>query len=336
MTSVVKTAASITTDGSVISGGSILWANPSYASSNDGSYATQVPNTSTTGARYLVLENFGFSIPSTATINGIIISINRRKTNSSGQIQDTVVQLKQGSTLIGSNVAIASDWPTTATVQTYGGSSNMLGTSLTPSDINNSNFGMALRIYNVGGFGAQGEVDNITIEVFYTEAVTPTPTPTVTNTTTPTMTVTPTNSATVTPTTSATSTPEVTHTPSATPSPTVTVTPTETITPTPTVTPSTTPVLVPVTEGFDMTIPDGVEVVFLDPVGTICNGTIRLPANPANKQTVEILTSEKISTINVYANVGQTLVPNPPTIMLSGSGFSYRFNAASNKWFRRW
>lgn len=320
MTSVVKTAASITTDGSVISGGTIAWANPSNAAIDDGNYATQIPNSNTTGSRYLVFENFGFSIPSTATIDGIIISIKRRKTSSSGQINDTVVQLKQGSTLIGNNVALAANWPTTVAVQTYGASNDVLGTSLTPANINSSGFGVTLRIYNVGGSGAQGEVDVVTIEIFYTDAVTATPTTTPTHT----------------PTATATLTPEVTHTPSMTPSATVTVTPTETITPTPTITPSLTPALVPVNEGFDMTIPDEIDVIFLDPEGTICNGTIRMPANPINKQTIEILTSEKISTINVFANSGQTLVPNPPSIMLAGSGFSYRFNTAAGKWFRRW
>jgi hypothetical protein len=195
----------VSVDGGIIPGGTTLWSNANNVLACDGSYATITPtNNQTTNTRYMVVNNFGFTIPSDATINGIEIVVRRRKSGSGGEIRDTVASMVNGGSAVGTNSPIGTDWSTSDFDATYGGPSNTLGAALTPALVNSSNFGFALRIYNSGGsVGAVGEVDCISITIYYTEV---TPTPTVT----PTMTPTP--SATV------SGSPVPTPTPSSTPS----------------------------------------------------------------------------------------------------------------------
>lgn len=132
-------------------------------------------------------------------------------------------------------------------------------------------------------------------------------------------------------------TPTVTQTPSWTPSPTPSATPTIT----PTVTPTATPAypdesIQTPTNGFSLTVVDGVTHLYLNPAGPLCSGSITMPPNPVNEQTLEVLTSEQISLLTLNANTGQELTPNPPQIMLAGSGFSYRYLTSLGTWFRRW
>ena len=342
--------------GAVTSAGAIVpWSNPNLSRfAPDQSYSQQ-SSTDVDDNDYLIATNFGLSIPVGSIITNVFVKIwtyanlNLGDIDSDGECYLTL----NGSTPSGNNVyndfTYTNNNPiTNEGYQQFGVLSNTWGVSLTPSDVNDSNFGIMVRTSRVF---ITNFIDAFQITITYEPNPSPTPTSTITPTPTITLTLTstPTPTPTSTPTQTATQTMTVTLTPTPTETsqatPTMTVTPTVTITstpevtpttsPTPTVTPTTTPVLVPVTEGFDMVIPDGVDVVFLDPESTICNGTVRLPPNPANKQTIEILTSQKISTITVLSTGGHTLVPNPPTLMLAGSGFSYRFNAASGKWFRR-
>jgi hypothetical protein len=304
---------SITGNGSIITGGSNNWTNPtSAATSNNIGAFVGLSSNSTTVSRYLVFQNLGASIPSGSSIDGFILTIKRKKADSGGEIRDAEIKLCKGSSVFGNNKAdTVNDWSASYATVTYGSSTDTWGTSFTVSDINALDFGFVIRPYNSGGtIGADADVDYATLEVFYSEPVSATPTPTLTSTPTPT----PTNSATV------------------TPSPTVT----PTLSTTPTVTPSTTPSTVDPVDGFNLEIANGVKVIFLNPDSTLATGTIKMPSMPVDKQVIEVLTSKQISELTVLPNMSQSLTPNPPTLMLAGSGFSYRFNATLDKWFRRW
>ena len=128
--------------------GSVSWSNITNIqnNTNNGTYTyailfeSQQPST-------IYVRNFGFSIPTSATINGITVQINKFADND---MTDADVYLVDNTgTQVGTNKNItAYFWPTNYTSpQTYGGSSDLWGTTLTPSIINSNNFGLQLKGY---------------------------------------------------------------------------------------------------------------------------------------------------------------------------------------------
>lgn len=104
--------------------------------------------TGTSIVRFNYLDNtqFGFSIPSTATIKGIEVKLNRHASQNTATryIVDHTIQLIVGGTAQGNNKAdTTTHWLTTEyTTITYGSSTDTWGLSLSPSDINGLNFGV--------------------------------------------------------------------------------------------------------------------------------------------------------------------------------------------------
>jgi hypothetical protein len=113
---------------------------------NNGTYAYAII-TAAQQANTIYVRNFGFSIPTSATINGITVQINK---SADDNITDADVYLVNNTgTAVGTNKAItAYFWAGTNTApQTYGGSSDLWGTTWTPSIINSNNFGLHLAGY---------------------------------------------------------------------------------------------------------------------------------------------------------------------------------------------
>lgn len=129
--------------------GTLTWSNPGNADANDASYATV--SSEGIGAEithYLRATNFGFSIPGAATIDGIVVEIDRNcSSDSSDNCEDSTVQLIQGGTIQGDNNAdTGTPWPTSDAYASYGGLSDTWGLSWTAANINASNFGVALSV----------------------------------------------------------------------------------------------------------------------------------------------------------------------------------------------
>lgn len=156
--------------------GSIAWSNPTniYASENT---RASVTLSGTTATNYLSASSFGFSIPTDATIVGITASIERvRNGGTTGVARDNVVRLVKGGTVIGDNkAATGTNWPTTEAAATYGSSTDLWGTTWTPSDINASNFGLVVAAAGAAaGADRVANVDQILINVAYTTPITST------------------------------------------------------------------------------------------------------------------------------------------------------------------
>ena len=119
-------------------------------------------------SRYLMASNFGFTIPSTATIEGIKAEI-IRMSSSSPNVKDTIVQIFTSGNF-GSNHADTSAWTPSPLTITYGDSLDAWGLSLTPDSVNNTGFGFRIMIRNghpIVTF-APSSVDHIQITVYYT------------------------------------------------------------------------------------------------------------------------------------------------------------------------
>ena len=153
--------------------GTKSWTGPSNAASSNNSYASVsgFPTLSSL-SYYLKCTNFGFSIPSGATIDGIVVEIERKGTNFGSQkCYDDILKLIKGGAYVGSNKADTSTaWPSSDAYATYGGASDLWGTTWTDSDINSANFGVGLstRMTCDGKNGVASNVDHVRITVYYT------------------------------------------------------------------------------------------------------------------------------------------------------------------------
>lgn len=140
--------------------GTVAWSNPSNAVSSDDSYATAT-SSGTQTSHYLKATNFGFSIPTGATISGIFVEIERK---SPDVAVDSTLKLSKAGTISGDNKASGTNWVATEAYFTYGSSVSLWGLTWTAADINDTGFGVALSVL---GNNAVASVDHIRITVFY-------------------------------------------------------------------------------------------------------------------------------------------------------------------------
>lgn len=145
------------------------WINPSWAASDDGVSATCYLSPFGGSSRYLKCTNFGFSIPNGSIIDGIVVDVNCFSEYASAY--DLVVRLVKGGIISGTDLANGVVWDDSQTlINTHGGSSELWGLSWTDSDINDSNFGVAISATNLSNkFGANVGIDHVKITVYYTE-----------------------------------------------------------------------------------------------------------------------------------------------------------------------
>lgn len=95
---------------------------------------------------YLKATGFGFTVPSYASICGITVEIECRATGLllTAAIRDNEVKIIKNGTITGTDHALAGDWGSSDGYRSYGSTSDLWGTTLTPADVNSSTFGIAI------------------------------------------------------------------------------------------------------------------------------------------------------------------------------------------------
>jgi hypothetical protein len=165
------------------SGSAITWSNPSRVTINDGSASTVTLPIGTSTSHYLKATNFGFSIPTNATILGVQVAINGKRSASQPSVGR--VYLYKGSIqmnsvkFFGSQVATSNFSTGVFTTLTFGDSTDLWSdTVLTPADVNASTFGVALKMTagRLDGTASVSScdvsVDYITMTVYYAGGIT--------------------------------------------------------------------------------------------------------------------------------------------------------------------
>jgi hypothetical protein len=90
------------------------------------------------------------------------------------------------------------------------------------------------------------------------------------------------------------------------------------------------------TTGFSITVPDDMDLLVLNPAGSLLAGTVTLPANPEDLDAVEITSTQTITTLTVNANTGQTISGGGALSVSMTTGLSWRYIASLAKWVRRY
>lgn len=160
-------------DGTV---GTKSWAFAGNATALDDAKATIATANPATVSHYLKCTNFGFSIPTSATIDGILVEINcngsQSGTASVPEFQ-TIKLINGAGTIVGNNLGTGS-FPSVAAYSSFGSSSNTWAASLTEADINDVDFGVVISALFDGGENPNasiGAIDHVRITVYYTAVV---------------------------------------------------------------------------------------------------------------------------------------------------------------------
>ena len=159
--------------------GTVAWNNPDNIKTSDSTYSisSTIPPGINVISNYLKASNFGFAIPTGATINGIKVEFNKEKFTGSSDVKDTEVKIVKGGAIGSTNKAeTTTDWSESFSYVDYGGTTDLWGETWTAEQINASNFGVVIAA-NLKITGAPflvgAYVDHIRITVYYTTAGTP-------------------------------------------------------------------------------------------------------------------------------------------------------------------
>lgn len=145
---------------------STYWGSPNNAKLDDATATTITPGVTGPNSEPLTVTNYGFEIPTYATITGIEVIIDRNAA-AANSIRDYVVSLVVGDSQVSLNRATYSNWAFLAYEKiTYGSPTDLWGMQLSPEMVNSSAFGVKLLIDAVSS-GVQARVDVIQVRVHY-------------------------------------------------------------------------------------------------------------------------------------------------------------------------
>ncbi|HVH41456.1 MAG TPA: hypothetical protein VM925_03905 [Labilithrix sp.] len=146
------------------------WDSLPGALSSDGQGATYKFTVKNVASPPLKVTDFGFDLPATAQIKGVIVRILRSA--STRYVKDSTIQLLDGDTEIGNNQGASSlEWPTAFQTKSYGDEHDLWGTNLTPAVANASTFGITIScgVFTFGSLTSLpvASVDEVSIALSY-------------------------------------------------------------------------------------------------------------------------------------------------------------------------
>lgn len=165
--------ATVATNG--LGGGVLPWSNLSGAEGAGDSQYAKAESSSTTTSNYLYAQGYGFSVPSNATITGIKVTAYKLVSSGGGfvDVLDNSIRLLKGGVKTGTDQSLGATWVGGSSIKEWGSSTSMWGTSLTPADVNASDFGVAIAVDILGDDMSvtSAQVDAVQITVYYTATV---------------------------------------------------------------------------------------------------------------------------------------------------------------------
>lgn len=158
------------------SGSDYAFHNPVNVLTNDNTVASAASLASLFNKTtdYLQVKDFGFNIPTAASICGIEAQIVKSADDIDiliigAWVKDYNVRIIKNNALAGTNKANATEWPSSGTAFTYGGVNDLWGTTWSPAEVNSNNFGLSISAEIKTGIGLLPvvKVDYIGLTVHY-------------------------------------------------------------------------------------------------------------------------------------------------------------------------
>jgi hypothetical protein len=150
--------------------GGLAWSAPSSARSVDGQFAT-VTLGPDQGSELLRVTDFGFALPSTATIKGVVVELQRQASDQG--IVDGNVELWLDGQESARPKYVVTGWPTTIVgTHHYGQATDTWGDPLTPALVAAPGFGVELWARHQDDAGAaslEARVESMRITLYYCE-----------------------------------------------------------------------------------------------------------------------------------------------------------------------
>lgn len=141
------------------------WAGPDNVFASDNVYATYALARNATSDS-LSAQGFGLDVPGNATILGIAVGVERSKTGT-GVLSDTEFALLKAGVPVGTHRHSAADWPGADATLTVGGATDLWGTTWTPAEVNDPEFGVELKATENNTAAVTLRVDAVTLSVTY-------------------------------------------------------------------------------------------------------------------------------------------------------------------------
>lgn len=160
-------------DDSSVGGGTITWGNVTFAQGAPDGITSNGGNIPAGGSTHMLkCTNYGFAVPSNATIIGIVATCTRNCTDAPPNVIDGHVWIVKGGVIQNgaTDQSLGATWKTAfADYSLPVSTSNLWGLSWTPSDINSSGFGVAWQATNSSGTVVDtAEIDAVALTVYYT------------------------------------------------------------------------------------------------------------------------------------------------------------------------
>jgi hypothetical protein len=155
------------------------WSNPTNIISSNNTYSSVSLNNGQV-SDVVVATNFGFSIPTSATIDGVTVEIEKYGSRTvffipiRYIIDNTISLTTDGTNPTGDNKATGTPWPiadtSPSTYTSYGGAADGWNASLTPTLVNSTSFGIYIDVSCIfwPGGPETGYIDHIRVTIDYT------------------------------------------------------------------------------------------------------------------------------------------------------------------------
>jgi hypothetical protein len=147
-------------------GGQLEWVNPQRAKCDeDESRAFTARMGSGNYSQYLHINNFGFSVPKNADIQGIEVVIIRRS-DTKDVLKDRSIHLLREGQKSSENMASRELWEDSWTAAFYGGRNVNWGERWTPRQVNHPGFGIVIDVGYAKGEGAAA-IDEVLVTIHF-------------------------------------------------------------------------------------------------------------------------------------------------------------------------
>lgn len=86
------------------------------------------------------------------------------------------------------------------------------------------------------------------------------------------------------------------------------------------------------TTGFSYTFAAGVNVLVMQPAGTLATGTVTMPSAPVDGMTITFISTQTITALTINGNTGQTVV-SKPNALNANQALSYVYRLSNTTWY---